>query len=95
MILRNFPDDRILDWSKLKAFADKLKVAQMMKLPFDMVEIIAGKVENGGYIHSLLFTPQYLQKLSSSGLLKVRFVCKKVEPNDVVKKSYQVLNLKC
>ena len=36
------PNDNILDWTKLKAFADdKLKVARMMISLFDRVEDIA------------------------------------------------------
>ena len=43
-VINHTPNDKILDWSKLKAFAeDKLKVAQMMKLLLDRVENIEGK----------------------------------------------------
>ena len=46
----------MLDWSKLKAFADdSLKVAQMTKLVHDRLETIVGKRENAGYHHFLLF----------------------------------------
>ena len=41
-----FPDDKILDWSKLKAFADdKLSVTKMKISVFDRVESIVGKGE--------------------------------------------------
>ena len=63
----SLPKDKILDWSKLKAFADeKLKVAKIMIPVFDSVENNVGKGENAGYQHFLLF-PQCFQKLSSSG----------------------------
>ena len=41
---------KILDWIKLKAFADnKLKVAKMIIFVFGSVENIVGKQENAGY----------------------------------------------
>ena len=54
--LKSLPKRKILDWSKLKVFADdKMNIAQMMISAFDSVE---NKVENGenvGYQHFLLF----------------------------------------
>ena len=48
--LNSLPDDKILVWSKLKAFADdKTKVLKMMTFVFDRVENIVGKGENAGY----------------------------------------------
>ena len=45
-----FPNDKILDVTKLKAFADdKINVAQMMFSVFDRLENIVGKIENAGY----------------------------------------------
>ena len=44
----------------------------------DWVENIAGKGENAGYQHSILF-PQCFQKLSVSGLLKVENLWKRVK----------------
>ena len=62
--LNPLPDDKILDWSKLKAFADdNLNVAKMMISLYDRVEKIVGKGENAGYQHFLLF-PQCFQKAS-------------------------------
>ena len=54
----SLPNDNILDWSKLKAFADnKIKVLKTMIFVFDRVENIAGEKENAGYQHFLL-SPQ-------------------------------------
>ena len=61
LFVKSLPHNIILDWSKLKAFADNnLKVAAMMIYAFDMVENIMGKGGNAGYQHSLIF-PQYFQ----------------------------------
>ena len=62
-----------LDQSKLEAFADKKIVIQKQKFFLGLVENIAGKGENVGYQHFLLF-PQCFQKASFSGLLKVGIV---------------------
>ena len=57
--LRN---DKLLDSSKLKAFADdKLNAAVMMISVFDRVENTVGKGEHAGYQHFLLF-PQCFPK---------------------------------
>ena len=58
------PNNKILDKTKSKAFADnKINVAQMMISVFDKVENIVGKGENAGYQHFLLF-PQCFPKAS-------------------------------
>ena len=55
-------NDEILDWSKLKTFADnEIKVANVMIFVFDRIENIVGKGENAGYQHFLLF-PQSFQR---------------------------------
>ena len=47
---------KILDMTKLKAFADdKLNVAKMTISLYDTVENTMGKGENAGYQHFLLF----------------------------------------
>ena len=47
--LNPLQNDKILDWSKLKAFADdKINVAEMMISVSDSVENIVGKGENAG-----------------------------------------------
>ena len=68
------PNEKILDMTKLKAFADnKSKGAKMMISLFDRAENTVGKGENAGYQHVLLF-PQCFPKLSSVGSLKVEIV---------------------
>ena len=59
------PDDKILAWSKLKAFADdKIDVVKMMIYLFDRVDNTVGKGENTGYQYFLLFL-QCFRKPSS------------------------------
>ena len=49
-------DDKILDLSTLKAFADnKINVAEKFKFVFGRVENIVEERENAGYHHFLLF----------------------------------------
>ena len=70
----SLPNDKILDWSKLKAFVvDNSNVNKKLKFAVDRVENIVGKIENVGYKHFLLF-PQCFQKLSLPEVLKVRIV---------------------
>ena len=46
------PNDKILDWSKLKAFADdNVNLTQKWKFHLGRVENIVGKGENAGYQH--------------------------------------------
>ena len=46
----------ILDWSRLKAFADdKINVTEQLKCVLGRVENIMGRGENAGYQHFLLF----------------------------------------
>ena len=52
----SLPHDKILDWSKWKAFADdKLNVTEKLKFVLGRLENIVGKGENAGYQHFLLF----------------------------------------
>ena len=68
------PNSKILDWSKLKAFAgDKINVAEMMISLTDRVENIMEKGENGGY-QRFLILPQCFQKPSFLGSFKVGIV---------------------
>ena len=56
----SLPNDKILDWSKLKAFADaKINVTEKLKFVKGRVENIVGKAENAGY--------QCFQKLHPEG----------------------------
>ena len=60
------PNNKILDWSKLKALADnKLYVNEKLKVGLGRAENIVEKGENAGYQHFLLF-PQCFQKASFS-----------------------------
>ena len=66
---------KILDQSKLKAFADNiLNVASIVIFVFDLVENIERKGENAGYQRFLLF-PQCFQKGFFLGWLKLGIVC--------------------
>ena len=68
--LLNLPNDKILEITKLKAFADnKINVDQMMISVFDRVENNVGKGENAGCQHFLLF-PQCSQKASFLEVVK-------------------------
>ena len=73
-MLNSLPNDKILDWSKLKAFADdKLNATEKLKFVLGWIENIVGKGENAGFQHFLLF-PQCFQKASFFGWLKVGIV---------------------
>ena len=52
--VNSLPNDKILDYSKFKAFADK-KVIVTQKFGLGRVENITGKGENAGDQHFLLF----------------------------------------
>ena len=62
--LNSLPN-KILDWSRLKAFADDKINVNRKTLKFDLrrIENILGKGENADYQHFLLF-PQRFQKAS-------------------------------
>ena len=68
------PNDKILDMTKLKAFADdKLNIDKMTISVLDRVENTERKGENAGYQHFLLY-PQCFPRPSSLGSLKVGIV---------------------
>ena len=72
--LNSLPNDKSFDQWKFKAPADnKINATKKLKIVLGRVENIVGKVENAGYRHFLLL-PQYLQKASFSGSLKVVIV---------------------
>ena len=62
--INSLPNDKFLDWSKLKALADN---------KINVTENIVGKGENAGYQHFLLHIKCF-QKASILGLLKVGIV---------------------
>ena len=76
--IKSLSNDKISDWSKLKAFADdKIDVPKKLKFVLGRVENIEGKGENAGNQHFLLF-PQCFQK---------RFFLRVVKSRDCVVKS--------
>ena len=78
-------NDKILDQSTVKAFADdKLKVIQMAKFVLDKTENIVEKEENAGYQNFLLFL-QCFQKAFSIRSLKVEIVLYRVNSLKFIK----------
>ena len=78
IIFNSSPNNKILDWTSLKAFADDISdVAKIMISLKDRVENIVGKGYNAGYQHFILF-PQCFQKV---------FFLRVVESQDCVIKS--------
>ena len=70
-LINSLPNDKILDVTKLKAFADdKINVGQMMISVCDRLENIVRKGENASYQHFLLFSQRF-QKASFLLSLKV------------------------
>ena len=73
----SLPNDKILDWSKLKAFEDdKINLKEKFKLVLGKVENIVGKGENAGYQHFPLFL-QCFQIPYNSGSLSCDSVVKR------------------
>ena len=64
--LNSLPNDKFLDWSKLKAFSDDLNLAEKLRFVFGRVKNIVGKGENAGYQLFVLF-PQCFPKASFQG----------------------------
>ena len=49
-IFNSLPNDKILDWSKIKAYADdKINVTEKLNFVLGRVSNIVGKGENAGY----------------------------------------------
>ena len=60
-VINSLPSNKILDQSKLKAFAyDKIDVVEMMISLLDGTENTVGKGENAGDQHFLLFPKCFL-----------------------------------
>ena len=65
------PNDKNLDWSKLKVIVDdRIKLAKIIIFVLDRVENMVRKGENADY-QQLLHFPPCFQKASKTGLLKV------------------------
>ena len=65
------PDDKVLDWSKLKTFADdKINVTKELKSGLEREENIVGKGENAGNQHIFSFSQNVFERLLSQGCLK-------------------------
>ena len=72
--LNTSPNNNLLNWSNLKAFADdEINANEIMKFGFGGAENTVGKGENAVYQHFFLFQ-QCFQKASFSRSLKVRIV---------------------
>ena len=56
-----FTNDKILDFSKLKAFADEKKCDSKMEILFGSAEDIVGVGKKIGYLHFLLFLTMFLK----------------------------------
>ena len=66
VLSNSLPNNKTLDLSKLKAFAEaKINVRQKLKFVSERMENIYGKGENAGYQHFLPF-PECFQKLAPS-----------------------------
>ena len=69
MLLNSLPNEKNLDWSKLKASAEnKMNLNEKLKLVSGRVENIVGKGENTGYQHFLVFS--MFSKASSFKIVK-------------------------
>ena len=74
MFLYSLRNDKIIDWSKLKLFADNnINVTDKLKFVLGRVGNMVGKGENAGYQHFLLY-PSCFQKDSYEGSFKVGIV---------------------
>ena len=81
--LSPLPNEKFLDWSKLKDLADdKINVTEKLKFVLGRAENIVGKAENAAsYQHFLIFL-QYFQKTSL-------FFSRVVKSQDCVVKSFK------
>ena len=69
-LFNSLPNDKFLDITKLKAFADKLNVAKMTISLSDRVDNTLRKGKNAGHLYFLLFPPCF-PKPSFLGSLKI------------------------
>ena len=85
----SLPNNKFLDWSKLKAFADnKINVTEKLKLALGQEENIVGKGENAGYQHFLLF-PQMFSKAFIFKVVKSRDSVVKSQWNGLISQNWQ------
>ena len=74
VLTHSLPDDKMLDWSKLKAFADDvLNLAEMMVIIHKSLENLVGKGENAGYQHFPHF-PRGFQRAFYTGSFNLGIV---------------------
>ena len=67
-IINSLPNDKILDCSKLKAFAaEKINVTEKLKFLLERIKNIVGKGENAGYQHFLLFPHNVFKRILIRG----------------------------
>ena len=79
VFLNSLLNNKTIDWSKLKAFADyKINVTEKLKFVLGNLVNIVVKRENAGYPHFLLLLVCF-QKASYTGSLKVVIVWLKVK----------------
>ena len=78
--MNSLPNDKILEWFKLKAFADdKVKVLKRMIFVSDRVENVVGKGENASHQYFLLFQQCFnLKRLFIQGRQKSELCGKKL-----------------
>ena len=69
--VNSLPNDKILDLSKFKVFADdNFNLTKMVKFFFDKVESLVGKGGNTGYQHFFPFPTMFSKALFLYGLYK-------------------------
>ena len=67
-VFNSLPNEKILDWSKLKAFADdKINVTEKWKFVLGRVENIVEKGENAGCQHYFSFSHNVFKRLLKLG----------------------------
>ena len=72
--INSLPNDKILDWSKFKEFADdKIGMTENLKIVLGRLENIMGKGKNASYQHFLPF-PQCFPQASFTGSIEVMIV---------------------
>ena len=101
MRVTSLANNRILDWSKLKAFADdKINVNENLKVGLERVENIEGKGENAGNQQFLtsIFSSSHnvFKRLPPPSRLKLGLCGKElnlIKPTDIVLFSSEIENL--